>query len=230
MARLPISFQKIKTKDYQNIEIVKYLVTVSEKGSYFSKSALCDRVDLVKLRDELDRVLADSNTAEILRISEDQGTVIDNAHRSDKLCKDCELKMTHNCVTCLFQLQSPLERKLFLELKRANIHFQPQYPLNWYGQEISTEGKSYHDPHNNFKEVLTVVDFFIEKNDVRLCVYTDGHTYHERTEEQAKRDRNIDRKLQELGFKVLRYTGKDVNDDIKKITGDILKWTGIKCA
>ena len=225
MARLPISFQKIKTKDYQNIDTVKYLVTVSEKGSYFDKTALCDRAELVKLRDELDKVLADSNTAEILKVSEDQAATIDNTHKSDKLCKDCEFKMTHNCVTCLFQLQSPLERKLFIELKRANIYFQPQYPLNWYGQQISIDGKTYHDPKNNFKEVLTVVDFYIDKSGVKLCVYTDGHTYHERTEEQASRDRNIDRKLQELGFQVLRYTGKDVNEDTTKIIGDILKWT-----
>lgn len=225
MARLPISFQKIKTKNYQNIETVQYLVTVSEKGSYFDKTALCDRAELIKLREELDKVLADSNTAEILKVSEDRATTIDNAHKSDKLCRDCELKMTHNCVTCLFQLQSPLERKLFLELKRANIYFQPQYPLNWLGQQISIDGKAYNDPKNNFKEVLTVVDFFIDKSGVRLCVYTDGHTYHERTEEQAQRDRNIDRKLQELGFQVLRYTGKDVNDDTTKIINDILKWT-----
>lgn len=225
MAKLPISFQKIKTKNYQNIETVQYLVTVSEKGSYFDKTALCDRAELIKLREELDKVLADSNTAEILKVSEDQATTIDNAHRSDKLCRDCELKMTHNCVTCLFQLQSPLERKLFLELKRANIYFQPQYPLNWLGQQISINGKTYNDRKNNFKEVLTVVDFFIDKSGVRLCVYTDGHTYHERTEEQAQRDRNIDRKLQELGFQVLRYTGKDVNDDTTKIIHDILKWT-----
>ena len=225
MAKLPISFQKIKTKDYQNIDTVKYLVTVSEKGSYFDKTALCDRAELVKLRDELDKVLADSNTAEILKVSEEKATIIDNAHKSDKFCKDCELKMTHNCVTCLFELQSPLERKLFLELKRANIYFQPQYPLNWFGQQISIDGKSYHDPKNNFKEVLTVVDFFIDKNGVKLCVYTDGHSYHERTEDQASRDRNIDRKLQELGFQVLRYTGKDVNEDTTKIINDILKWT-----
>lgn len=225
MARIPISFQKIKTKNYQNIETVKYLVTVSEKGSYFDKTVLCDRSELVNLRDELDKVLADSNTSEILKVSEDKATIIDNAFESDKLCKECELKMSHNCVTCLFQLQSPLERKLFLELKRANIYFQPQYPLNWYGERISIDGKSYHNPKNNFKEVLTVVDFFIEKSGNRLCVYTDGHTYHERTEEQAQRDRNIDRKLQELGFQVLRYTGKDVNDDITRIINDILKWT-----
>jgi very-short-patch-repair endonuclease len=97
--------------------------------------------------------------------------------------------------------------------------------LNWRGQQISVVGRTYGDKVNNFRDVLTVVDFYIEKRGVKLCVYTDGHTYHERTEEQAQRDRNIDRKLQELGFQVLRYTGKDVNENAVKIIEDIKKWT-----
>ncbi|MDB9755820.1 endonuclease domain-containing protein [Winogradskyella sp.] len=59
---------------------------------------------------------------------------------------------------------------------------------------------------------------------MKLCVYTDGHTYHERTEEQAQRDKRIDRKLQELGFQALRYTGKDVNENTDIIVKEIKKW------
>lgn len=224
MAKLPINFQKIKIKDYNNQETVKYLVTVSDKGTYWEKTAIVDRDDLIKLRNNLERVLADSTTAEILKVSEEKAEKIDVAHKSDMLCRSCEFKMTYHCDTCLFTLQSPLERKLFLELRRANVHFQPQYALNWYGQQISINGKTYGDPTNNFKDVLTVVDFYIEKQNTKLCVYTDGHTYHERTEEQAQRDRNIDRKLQELGFQVLRYTGKDVNENSYKIISDIQAW------
>lgn len=104
------------------------------------------------------------------------------------------------------------------------IYLQSQYPLNRRGEHISIEGKTFEDSQNNFKEVLTVVDFYIEKRNVRLCVYTDGHTYHERTEEQAMRDKKIDRKLPEFGFVVLRYTGKEVNENMDKIIYDIKKW------
>lgn len=225
MAKLPISLQKIKIKDYNNNDAIKYLVTVSEKGSYWEKTAIVDRAEIVKLRDELERVLLDSTTSEILKVSEDKALKIDTAHKTDLFCKSCEYKMTHNCVTCLFELQSPLERKLFLELRKANIYFQAQYGLNWHGQTVSVSDKSYAHPTNNFKDVLTVVDFYIEKKGIKLCVYTDGHTYHERTEEQAQRDRNIDRKLQELGFLVLRYTGKDVHENPDRIIGDIKNWT-----
>jgi len=71
---------------------------------------------------------------------------------------------------------------------------------------------------------LTIPDFYIQKGSNKLCIYTDGHTYHERTEDQAKRDRNIDRKLQDLGFTVLRYTGKEVNESMEHIIKEIKKW------
>jgi Protein of unknown function (DUF559) len=225
MAKVPISFHKIKTKDYKNNEFTKYLIIVSEKNSSWEKTAIVDVDDIIKLRDELDKLLQESSTSEILKISEHKALKVDNAHQNDTLCKNCEFKMSHNCLTCLFELQSPLERKLFLELRRSKIHFDAQYGLNWKGQSISVVDKSYGHPTNNFKDVLTVVDFYIEAKNVKLCIYTDGHTYHERTEEQASRDRNIDRKLQELGFQVLRYTGKDVLDNTKEIIEDIKKWT-----
>jgi hypothetical protein len=127
MAKLPIRIQKIKTKGYNNQETVKYLVTIFEKGSYFDKTAICERDELVSLVDDINQVLADSSTAEVLNISEQKAELIDQAHASEELCKSCGYRMTHDCLTCQFDLQSPLERKLFLELKIAYINFTLRY-------------------------------------------------------------------------------------------------------
>jgi hypothetical protein len=235
MPNLPIEFQKVKVsresvslsldpKPRVKTEVVQYLVTVSEKGQFWKTTALCSRQEIIDLRDKLNKLLADITTAELLSIPEPQAKAIDTAYSQDALCQSCEYQLTHNCTTCLFTLQSPLEQKLFLGLKRANISFEVQYGLNWRGEHVTTEGKTYNDPRNNFKEVLTIPDFFIEKNRQKLCIYTDGHTYHERTEEQAQRDRNIDRKLQELGFRVLRYTGKEVNENLIKVISEVKNW------
>jgi hypothetical protein len=224
MSKLPITFKKVKTKTHDNNEMVSYLVTVSDKTSYWDKSSLVDRNELLKLRDELDKVLSDISTAELLSVSENHANFIDESHKKDYLCKNCNYKMTQSCVTCLFTLDSPLERKLFLELKKIYIKFIPQYGIDWKGNEISIEGKSYNDATNNFKNVLTIADFFIQKKDAKLCIYTDGHTFHEKTEEQAKHDKTIDRQLQLLGYTVLRYTGKEVNEDCDKIIAQIKKF------
>jgi hypothetical protein len=230
MGRIPIRITKIKVDNYHRalqsevIETVSYLFTLEEKGQQWQKTFVCDRNDLLKLRTELDKLIEETTTAEVLELSNAKAKIVDEHYQTDELCQGCNYKLTFKCKECLFDLQSPLERQLYLELSKSYLKFQIQYPLNWYGQNISIEGKTYGDSHNNFKEVLTVVDFYIEKKQIKLCIYTDGHTYHERTEEQAQRDRNIDRKLQELGFQVLRYTGKDVKENCQKIINDIKKW------
>lgn len=48
---------------------------------------------------------------------------------------------------------------------------------------------------------------------VRIVVECDGHDFHERTKEQAARDRSRDRTLTGLGYTVLRYTGSEIHQD-----------------
>jgi very-short-patch-repair endonuclease len=44
----------------------------------------------------------------------------------------------------------------------------------------------------------------------QIIVECDGHEYHEKTKEQARRDKKRDRRLQTLGFPVYRYTGSEI--------------------
>ena len=238
MARIPIEIEKIKKTilGYKMIdgigtvlepsedERTEYIISINEKGHNWTKTIRCELKELTKFRDELTAIIETTTTAEKLGISNEKANIIDKHNETDEICSNCSYKISNNCLTCLFDLQSPLERKLFLELKKNYVRFETQYPLNWKGENISIRGKSYNNPKNNFKDVLTVADFFIEKRGVKLCIYTDGHTYHERTEEQAQRDKRIDRKLQEFGFQVLRYTGKDVNENIENIVTEIKQW------
>jgi very-short-patch-repair endonuclease len=66
----------------------------------------------------------------------------------------------------------------------------PQY--NWEGYRIDFAVRA---SHYRFKWV------FIE------C---DGHNFHERTKEQAAKDRQKDRDIQASGFPVLRFTGSEI--------------------
>jgi hypothetical protein len=231
MAKIPIEIEKIKriykslrSDDNSENEVTEYLISVTEKGQNWNKTIGCELKELTRLRDKISELIESTMTAEKLNITNDKANILDKHYADDELCQNCNYKLTNHCLTCIFDLQSPLERKLFLALNKKYIRFEAQYPLNWKGENISIAGKSYNNPKNNFKEVLTVADFYIEKRDVKLCVYTDGHTYHERTEEQAQRDKRIDRKLQELGFQVLGYTGKDVNENTDIIVAEIKKW------
>lgn len=44
----------------------------------------------------------------------------------------------------------------------------------------------------------------------RLVVECDGHDFHDRTKEQAKRDKSRDRNLVSNGYTVLRFTGSEI--------------------
>ena len=223
--KIPIDIEKlpIRISETGNFAVF-YEISLVEKGNYWKKTIKCNEKELIKLRNKINDLLENTTLAEKLGISNEDALKIEEYYQNDNLCKTCKYKSTNDCITCLFILQSPLERKLYLALKENYIRFQTQYALNWKGENISIIGKSYHNPTNNFKEVLTVPDFYIEKKNEKICIYTDGHTYHERTEEQAQRDKRIDRKLQELGFRVLRYTGKNVNENLNNIIQEIKKW------
>lgn len=57
------------------------------------------------------------------------------------------------------------------------------------------------------------LDFAVIGGGTRIVVEADGHDFHERTKEQARKDRSTDRWLQEHGWTVLRFTGSEIYAD-----------------
>ena len=70
------------------------------------------------------------------------------------------------------------------------------------------------------------VDFLIDSVSVHgersiVVVECDGHDFHERTKEQAQRDRRRDRLMLGLGIKVLRFTGSEIYNDSMAVWSEI---------
>jgi len=61
-------------------------------------------------------------------------------------------------------------------------------------------------------------------NVFRLVVECDGHDFHERTKEQAARDRARDRMLQDKGWGVFRFTGSEIWKDPMGCAFQIADW------
>ncbi|MCP5810307.1 endonuclease domain-containing protein, partial [Klebsiella pneumoniae] len=59
-----------------------------------------------------------------------------------------------------------------------------------------------------------------------LLVECDGHNFHERTPEQAKRDRSRDRDLAFQGYRLLRFTGREIYHDADGCAREILRHFG----
>ena len=56
-------------------------------------------------------------------------------------------------------------------------------------------------------------DFLITTPYMHLIVECDGHDYHERTKDQAIHDKKRDRFFTLGGYKILRFTGSEINKD-----------------
>ena len=173
--------------------------------------------DLIKIRDRINELLGFQEIADTFHCSIEDAEKISKYHNDRRnSCDECQLKMKA-CHECVIICQSPLERDMLIALKLNGL--EPQLQLR-----INKDGKSYPYTEPVDKDnILTLPDFYLENENTKLCIYADGHTYHERTEYQAKRDRSIDRELQSLGYKVLRFTGKEIRTELDKVIEDIKK-------
>jgi very-short-patch-repair endonuclease len=55
----------------------------------------------------------------------------------------------------------------------------------------------------------------------KIIVECDGHDFHERTKEQAKKDKSRDRDLQSMGYYVFRFTGSEIHADAIKCATEV---------
>jgi very-short-patch-repair endonuclease len=56
---------------------------------------------------------------------------------------------------------------------------------------------------------------------INIVVEIDGHEFHERTKEQAKRDRMRDRLMLMDGYMVLRYTGSEIYSGLDRVCTEL---------
>jgi very-short-patch-repair endonuclease len=101
-----------------------------------------------------------------------------------------------------------------------------------YGFSYSHTNKSFtheYDKHISITPQFQVgkyrLDFLVanKKSKVNIDVEVDGFEYHERTKDQASRDKERDRYMQTGGYLVFRYTGSDVHRHPQKCAAEVLK-------
>ena len=59
-------------------------------------------------------------------------------------------------------------------------------------------------------------------NAAKIVVECDGHDFHERTKDQADRDKARDRLMQSLGYIVFRFTGTELYRDALKCADEVI--------
>jgi len=72
----------------------------------------------------------------------------------------------------------------------------------------------------DYLDIFTRPDLVIMADPVPLLIYADGAKFHGNKTAQTH-DKRVDRRLQELGFEILRVSGSDIYSNIERVVEDI---------
>lgn len=72
-------------------------------------------------------------------------------------------------------------------------------------------------------DLLLRVASYHDTRPMFIAVECDGHNFHERTKEQAQRDKARDRAIQALGIVALRFTGSEIFRDADRCAADVMR-------
>jgi hypothetical protein len=137
------------------------------------------------------------------------------------------------------KLESPIEQALVLAMMVRGFEHEP-VPVPFLGEHVVDAppcgyfngircGLSWAVPQvyvqvgeNKFRvDLLVSAASTVGDNPmappVLVAVECDGHDYHERTKEQAQRDKARDRALQSIGWRVARFTGSEIWTDPMRV-------------
>lgn len=109
--------------------------------------------------------------------------------------------------------QSPIEELLYIALNHESKDLHQFY--------IHTQRKFSIGEKNYFADMAIEIIGTFEYVCIVEC---DGHDYHERTKEQAARDRSRDRAFQSIGIPVFRFTGSEIHEDATKCAREVVRY------
>lgn len=119
-------------------------------------------------------------------------------------------------LSILEDFQSPIEKKLgFKLITKLDVNYG-----GFFGGGLNEDFVIIPQEHVYYdKNKKYILDFCIHYKDeygsFKIAIECDGHDFHERTKEQAAKDRSRDRNLIKMGYIVLRFTGSEIYNDVK---------------
>jgi very-short-patch-repair endonuclease len=143
------------------------------------------------------------------------------------------------------QFASPIEELFCAAIAFYGYQNAGGFIINYPGQDVLEDG----DPHHcieiwpQYQIGDYRVDFYIELQDAqaqfrckdnsfrpKIVVECDGHDFHEKTKEQAQKDKERDRTLQSCGYPVFRFSGSEIWEDPFKCAKATLDFLNSKLA
>jgi very-short-patch-repair endonuclease len=123
----------------------------------------------------------------------------------------------------ILQCESPIERLLYYELDGAILPEMFIAVKEYFGYEVAEKVNLVVIPQQSIPPYR--VDFYMiavmGPETIFTVVECDGHDFHEKTKEQAQRDKQRDRYFTSKGYKVVHFTGSEIWKDASKCASEI---------
>lgn len=117
-------------------------------------------------------------------------------------------------VDCVEESESPIEEILYVAL-RSVMSKNPDFVDVRMQEEVSVNGMNY--------RIDLLVVCYDGKNGRYYAIECDGHDFHEKTKEQAARDKKRDRDLMSAGYHVIRFTGSEIYNNPLQCATEVRK-------
>ena len=112
------------------------------------------------------------------------------------------------------KITSPIEQKFYIEWNFQagymgdEFMIQPQHIIKVGNKEYRVDFWIYCEVIYQAEETkLSVPDFIVE---------LDSHIWHEKTPEQAEKDKQRERNLVSAGYKIIRFSGREIMKNVEK--------------
>jgi very-short-patch-repair endonuclease len=106
--------------------------------------------------------------------------------------------------------------------RRLNLEIRPQSKVGIYRVDFVLSYFGIDFVRTEVSEAGQGDEWHEIRVDKKMVVECDGHDFHERTKEQARRDKERDRSIQALGYKVFRFTGSEVYSDVLRSASEAI--------
>ena len=144
---------------------------------------------------------------------------------------DCPAKILMEFENLLSECESPIEAKFLTALfdhcafDDAVFIAKHQHPFITTRDNRLRVGCQV--KFDKYRVDFMMVKFHPNGTGTFLIIECDGHEFHERTKEQARRDRSRDRMMTAAGARVLRFTGSEIHQNPDSCVGEVA--TIIEC-
>ncbi len=158
-------------------------------------------------------------TAPCFKCGADVGIQCECKPRGIELCHLDELTQ-RQYTSGIEKCESPIEVRLLMALQIQSFghpHFKFSIEDEWPSQDRYGSSEIVCIPQlriGQYRPDFTIVDV---KRSSQYCTYAlivecDGHDFHDRTKQQAAKDRSRDRDLTFQGFTIFRFTGSEIHN------------------